>query len=434
MSEVQKKIFDMLMESQYWPPEQMLFYQRSQLEQLLRHAKATVPFYKTRLDPVFTKNGNVDWSRWSEIPVTTRADVRDNSGVMYAAILPAGHGKITTGTTSGSSGVPISVRKNELFRLASKAAGVRFSNWADLDWTKSIAEFPPYLNAENEQGSGYRSKPSAPAWVNKSPGRKFYISRSMPETDALKLLHINDVEYISSLPNFVEMLAHANLALSSPINISKVLCYGMHALESQAELFKKSFGAVTYCSYSSEENARIAVQCEPNGLYHINSEQVLVEILDDSNGLCPRGVPGRVVLTAFYSTAQPLIRYEIGDLAEFGGPCHCGRTLPTLSRILGRLYPIFIRPNGDKFWVQFNHEIIARNLQCKSYQIAQTGPVDFEVRYVPHNLDTSRNLEAVRSIILKNLGFGASLQFKSLDQIPVAVGGKPQILVREYHV
>jgi phenylacetate-CoA ligase len=434
MGALQKQIYGMLMESQYWPPEQTLAYQRSQLRQLLQHARAQVPFYRNRLDAVFGKNDDIDWDRWSEIPITTRADVRDRSAEMCAAILPPGHGKITIGSTSGSSGIPISVRKNELFRLASKAAGIRFSNWIDLDWTKSIAEFPPDLYAENEPGSGYRSKPSAPEWVHESPGQKFYISRAMPEKDALELLRRHNVEYISSLPNFVEMLAHANLALSSPIHISKVLCYGMHALEPQAELFKKSFGADTYCSYSSEENARIAVQCEPSGLYHINAEQVLVEILDDGNDPCPRGVPGRVVVTAFYSTAQPLIRYEIGDLAEFGGPCHCGRTLPTLSRILGRLYPIFIRPNGDKFWVQFSHEVIARNLQCKSYQIAQTGPVDFEVRYVPHNLDSSRNLEAVRSIVLKNLGFGASLQFKSLDQIPVAGGGKPQILVREYYV
>ena len=256
----------------------------------------------------------------------------------------------------------------------------------------------------------------------------------MPEAMALELLRTHQVEYISSLPNFVEMLAHANLALSSPIKISKVLCYGMHALDTQAELFKESFGADTYCSYSSEETGRIALQCEPRGLYHINTEQVLVEIIDDNNNPCPRGTPGRVVLTALYSTAQPLIRYEIGDLAEFGGPCHCGRTLPTLSRILGRQYPIFIRPDGETFWVQFSHELIARNLQCKSYQIAQTGPLDFELRYVPHNAGSSRNLEFVRGIIQKNLGFEASLRIRSLDKIPVSASGKPQILVREYSV
>ncbi len=434
MSELQKQILDMLLQSQYWPPDQMLAYQRSQIRQLLHHARAQVPFYKNRLDPVFRGNGDIDWGRWHEIPIVTRADVRDRGPDMHSTLLPPGHGKITVGFTSGSSGIPISIRKNELFRLASKAAGLRFSNWIGMDWARASAEFPPKLRGEDQPGLGYRSKPSAQPWVHSAPGQKLIISRAMPETMALELLRTHKVEYISSLPNFVEMLAHANLALSSPIKISKVLCYGMHALDTQAELFMESFGADTYCSYSSEETGRIALQCEPHGLYHINTEQVLVEILDDNNNPCNRGTPGRVVLTALYSTAQPLIRYEIGDLAEFGGPCHCGRTLPTLSRILGRQYPIFIRPDGEKFWVQFSHELIARNLQCKSYQIAQTGPLDFELRYVPHNAGSSRNLESVRGIIQKNLGFEASLRIRSLDKIPVSASGKPQILVREYSV
>ena len=76
MSEAQKKIFGMLMESQYWPPEQMLAFQRSQLMQLLRHARRNVPFYKNRLNPVFNKNDEIDWDRWHEIPIVSRADLR----------------------------------------------------------------------------------------------------------------------------------------------------------------------------------------------------------------------------------------------------------------------------------------------------------------------------------------------------------------------
>ena len=63
MSSIQKQIFDMLMESQYWPPEQMLAFQRNQIAQLLKHARKNVPFYENRLAPVFTKNGEVDWDR-----------------------------------------------------------------------------------------------------------------------------------------------------------------------------------------------------------------------------------------------------------------------------------------------------------------------------------------------------------------------------------
>ena len=74
---LRQRIYEMLMESQFWPPAKMLEFQRSQLAQLLRHAKATVPFYKTRLDPLFEKNDDINWDRWHEIPIVTRADLRD---------------------------------------------------------------------------------------------------------------------------------------------------------------------------------------------------------------------------------------------------------------------------------------------------------------------------------------------------------------------
>lgn len=120
-----QRIYEMLMESQYWPPEQMLAYQRSQLAQLLRHAKATVPFYKTRLDAVFERNGEIDWDRWHEIPIVTRADLRDRREEMLATALPPGHGPTKTFHSSGSSGVPVSVEVTQLATAAKLAAKVR---------------------------------------------------------------------------------------------------------------------------------------------------------------------------------------------------------------------------------------------------------------------------------------------------------------------
>lgn len=92
MSEAQKKIFEMLMESHFWPPETMLAFQRTQLTQLLFHARENVPFYKTRLDPLFRKNGDIDRGRWHEIPIVTHADLRDGRSELPATELPPGHG------------------------------------------------------------------------------------------------------------------------------------------------------------------------------------------------------------------------------------------------------------------------------------------------------------------------------------------------------
>ena len=44
MTGIQKQIYDMLMKSQFWLPEQMLAFQHNQFCQFLNHGRAKVPF------------------------------------------------------------------------------------------------------------------------------------------------------------------------------------------------------------------------------------------------------------------------------------------------------------------------------------------------------------------------------------------------------
>lgn len=112
MEASQKRIYDLLMESQYWRPEQMLAFQRNQLAQLLRHARQNVPFYKTCLNPVFTKDGDVDWNRWHELPIVKRRHLVDQGESMLATELPPGHGTVREVFSSGSSGTPVTTWHN----------------------------------------------------------------------------------------------------------------------------------------------------------------------------------------------------------------------------------------------------------------------------------------------------------------------------------
>ena len=136
-----QRIYEMLMESQFWTPEHMIKFQRNQLMQLLKHAKTNVPFYKTRLDPVFKKNGEIDWDRWHEIPIVTRADLRDKRAEMLAATLPPGHGPTKDFSTSGSTGVPITVTIPGIMSTANGAVWKRFFRLLNIDNNKRYAEF-----------------------------------------------------------------------------------------------------------------------------------------------------------------------------------------------------------------------------------------------------------------------------------------------------
>ena len=139
-----QRIYKMMMESQYWSPRQMLEFQRGQLKQLLKHVKENVPFYRTRLDCVFKKNGEIDWDRWHEIPIVTRADLRDRRKEMLATVLPPGHGPTKDFSTSGSIGVPITITVPGIMTEANRAAWQRFYALQGIDANKRLASFDFY--------------------------------------------------------------------------------------------------------------------------------------------------------------------------------------------------------------------------------------------------------------------------------------------------
>jgi phenylacetate-coenzyme A ligase PaaK-like adenylate-forming protein len=88
--------------------------------------------------------------------------------------------------------------------------------------------------------------------------------------------------------------------------------------------------------YAADEAGCIALQCPDHEHYHVQSESVLVEVLDVEGRACAPGAVGRVVVTTLQNFAMPLVRYDIGDVAEAGDPCPCGRGLPVLRRIARR--------------------------------------------------------------------------------------------------
>ena len=79
----------------------------------------------------------------------------------------------------------------------------------------------------------------------------------------------------------------------------------------------------------------------------MQNENIVLEIVDNQHRPCKQGEVGRVVITALHNFATPLLRYDLGDFAEFGAPCRCGRGLAVIRRILGRIRNRIRLPDGS---------------------------------------------------------------------------------------
>ena len=79
---------------------------------------------------------------------------------------------------------------------------------------------------------------------------------------------------------------------------------------------------------------------------HIQSDSVILEVMRDGKPALP-GEPGELVITGLINDAMPLIRYNIGDVGILSDArCPCGRTLPLLASVEGRVIDHIRLPSG----------------------------------------------------------------------------------------
>lgn len=381
--DLQRQLYDMLMRSQYWSEERMQEHQRGQLEHLLRHARANVPFYAERLSGVFRADGEIDWDRWGEIPVVTRQDLQDSHEAMQARDIPAGHGATTQAQSSGSTGRPIVTTQNELTAMAASVAGARSYAWHGIDISRTHVCIFGDDPGEGRYPDGLLHEPwGPPVMWGDTPGRQYDLNLAATPDQALEFITRHRPSYLSGLVTRVSVLAHEARRLGIAIKADAVLPFGEAVGPAQRQLFHDAFGARTIPIYSSQETYRIAHACPEHDHFHVNAELMLVEILDEHGLPVAPGETGRVVITPFYNTAQPLIRYQIGDLAMRGAACSCGRTLPVVAGIVGRIAHMFVLPGGRRVLPNVSDQDVL-DLGARIWQLAQTGPHELEFRYVP---------------------------------------------------
>lgn len=420
--DLQHDFYDMLMESQYWSPEDMLDYQRGELEQLLRHARANVPFYEHRLDCVFARDGSIDWDRWHEIPIVRRADMRDHRDQMLARELPVGHGQASTIHTSGSSGVSIAITSNRLVAIAANANRWRAHRWHEFDWSRNYAARLDYPNSDWPHGSP--AGPWGPPWdASARHGQAIRIARSASPEQLLEFLNRTQSAYFSTGPKIAHSMALESGRLGIATRLDGFLAHGERVEEADRAIVRRVFGAPTLEHYSSKEGGQMAYSCPEGKGLHISAESVFLELVDEDNKPVAPGRAGRVVVTPFVSTAQPLIRYDQGDIATAGQPCSCGRGLPVLAEVHGRTTAIFTHPDGStrSGGIYGDHQV---GLGCTFWQIAQVGPKDFEVRYVPIDWDVPGNEEAFTAVFHQRYFPDARVRYVRLRDIPLTPAGK----------
>jgi phenylacetate-CoA ligase len=168
---------------------------------------------------------------------------------------------------------------------------------------------------------------------------------------------------------------------------------------------------------------RLASQCPENN-YHV-SPNLLLEVLNSDGKPCKANEIGELVITDLHNFASPIIRYAIGDCAMVGEKCSCGRTLPTLKKIMGRNRNMAVYPDGSRRWPRVGFNLYRDVAPIVQYQLIQHDIRQIEVRLVSESTLTPQQENQLTEIIQNALQYPFTLHFSYFENnIPRGKGGK----------
>lgn len=413
--------------SQWWPAERLADLQWRELGRLLDHARAAVPFYRdwfaaNRLTP-----GELVATRdLSPLPVITRAQLMA-APERFKAQNPAPGSYIKA--TGGSTGRPLRFwldPRSDQWRLAMSRRGYAWAGCRPGErqvylWSSDF--IPPGRVALAKRG--LHRLLQGQVYID-----SFHLGPEQLD-HALRLITRFRPRCLVAFTSAALILARwaQKRRWSPPAGLQSVITGAEGVSEAGRELLERTFACPVFETYGSREFMLAAAQCPAHAGLHVSSENLYLEVVDPAGRPAAAGQTGRVLVTDLHNHAQPFIRYQNDDLAAWaGGQCACGRGLPRLERIEGRLLDVLRSPDGREVTGTMFPHLLKDFAAITSYQAVQD-----RIDHLTLRLVLERRLgDAERQRLLAAVGGalpGVTIDLVRVNEIARTPSGKIRVTI-----
>lgn len=403
-----------LEESEWFTEEQIKSRQNACLARIVDHHSQWNPHFKQRLANQNLNARDVNTLEGlKKLKPITKRDIQQAGASFNSQAVPPSHAPILKSQTSGRTGEPVTIYKTQMNQLFFCAIAAREHKWWQHNYKHRLASIRAnnrvYEEVENWGGPISELFETGPA---------VGIPLNIPVREQNEYLKKFNPDMLSVHAGVLNALCSIWEQEGYSLNLKHIKNVGETLHSDLRDRVKKITGVVIEDIYSSSEVNCISLECPGTSLQHIMSETLIVEVLNEQGLECQEGEIGRVVVTDLYNTMNPLIRYDIGDYAEVGGHCPCGRHMPTLKRIIGRERGLFRRANGDKFWPMAGQHSASSVVKVNQWQMIQHSLTDIEYKLVTDNPLTKEQHSKLLEIFQKTLGFDCVRITEYREQIP----------------
>jgi phenylacetate-CoA ligase len=409
--------------TQFLSADELRDLQWRRLRPLIEHAYRRCPYYRRRFDDAGLSPHDVrSLDDVRRLPILEKSDVQRHAADMIAEAWPQ-HDLIRN-QTGGSTGTPITFYLSKDRKCSRAAATLRHNAWAG--WRVGDNAAVIWGAPRDRPGNGLRERIRRavlrePLWLDTAA----VTERSLVEFQRRLWSHKPTViqAYARSAVLFARYVAENRLKPYRPRSIVT----SAEVLEpADRELLEEVFGCPVFNRYGCREFSVVASECPAHNGLHVMAEGLLVEI-DAPAGPAKPGQTGSILVTDLLNAAMPMIRYRIGDVASWAArPCGCGRSLPMLEEVAGRVTDFLVGSDGRLVsGVFLATYVVAHRPSLGQVQIRQTraGHVAYRLRPGP-GFDPAADGEFLRAATREFLGDGASCELELVQRLEAAASGK----------
>lgn len=413
----QRRLLDELLESQWLPAEALRRLQLERLNQVLDHARRTVPLYRDRLPDA--PLGSLEELR--AIPVLHKADLRAKREAVVSGLY-AGE-RLEEIHTGGTTGTPLTVYCDRATLQRNYAFFGRLRAWAGVRPGARTATFAgrPVVPPAQKEPPFWRMNVAGNAMLFSS----YHIGPATLPHYVRRLASFCP-ELIDSYPSSIEPLARYVLDRGITTIRPRAIITSSETLDPAVRaMVMEAFGCPVLDHYGAAEMAALVTQCA-EGSYHVNPEFGVVELVRDGRTAEP-GEAGEIVATGFINPVMPLVRYATGDMAAWReGECACGRAFPMLAGVEGRRDDVILTPEGRR--VGRLDPIFKAVSSIYEAQIVQDAPDHVRVNVVGREMTREDEASLLHELRLR-VGPSMRIDIVRVDAIPRTSRGKFRAVV-----
>ncbi len=393
-------------------------YLRSQITNAYRN----VPYYQRSFKAAGIENITIEsLADLVRFPFITKSDIQregDNflSRRYIKSLCPRSHTSGSTGQPTWTYYDPLSwIRKKYFVKVrARKACGMRYGD--------RIAIFECVRDKKKDISDRMNE------WVMPLFGVHVF-SIFKPVEAVIGTLMAFKPRILYGSPSYFFQLARYMKERSLTLHGLKAIFTSSEYLEDPVRQYmREAFQADVYDVYGSTEFKETAWECEKHEGYHINEDEVIIEIVKDGMPV-QRGEVGDIVMTDIRNRAMPLIRYNIGDKGMLiDKRCSCGRPSALMKPCAGRSSEYVTLPDGRTLSPYLFTTSIEHVEGLLQYQIVQTEKANIDVNVVLNDRFKATSPEKIREILDEITEHTMTVSVKVCERIDIEKNGKFKVV------